>query len=292
MSNKPLLPVKIAQFGVPHLLYLPLYAAIHGGFTKKAGLDIELIFAGNDDEIFNQVMAGKADFGFSDPIFVEIGKHKNQQAVCLALAVKRAGIWGITHNPAIPVLQKVEDFVQLRIGSFPKPSTTYSLIDGLKKKHKRLLKYTQVIEAPIGEQAALLTNNKADVILELEPMVSLAESRGMRAVFSFPQFYGDSAITGLIASQKTVDGKPELVDKMTKALERGLDVCLHDEKKSFAVAKHIFPDYPEDVLRKAILRLRDNNMWPETTQVDPILWKAAIALRRQVGDLPTKSETV
>jgi NitT/TauT family transport system substrate-binding protein len=205
--------------------------------------------------------------------------------VCVALAVKRAAIWGITHNPAIPPLKKVEDFVQLRIGSFPRPSTTYSLIDGLKQKHKRLLKYMQLIEAPIGKQMQLLVNNKADVILELEPMVSLAESQGMRAVFSIAQFYGDAAFTGLIATRKTADTKPLLVKKMTQALQQGLDTCLKDKAKALKIAQQVFPDYPKTVLSQAIDRLIEHGVWPQTTAIDPVIWKAAVTLRHQVGDL-------
>jgi NitT/TauT family transport system substrate-binding protein len=290
MSNKPaLIPVKIAQWGQANLMYLPLYAGLYGGFAEKEGLAPTLIFAGNDDDVFNHVVTRKADFGFADPIFVEIGKLTGKKTVCIALAVKRAALWGITHNPAIPVLKKVEDFVQLRIGSFPKPSTTYSLIDGLKKKHKRLLKYTQIIEAPIGAQANLLTDNKADVIMEIEPMVSLAESRGMRAVFSLPQFYADSAITGLFTREETLQKHPLLVEKMNRILQQGLKMCLRNPSTTLKVAMHVFPDYPKEVLQKALRRLRDDEIWPQNTDVDTVLWQRAITQRQQIGDLPKRT---
>ena len=286
MSKSSILtPVKIAQWGHDHLMYLPLYAAICSGFTKTLGLDITLIHAGNDDQIFHQVTTGKVDFGFGDPIFVEIGKQQGIKAVCLALAVKRAAIWGITHNPAIPLLENVEDFVQLRIGSFPKPSTVYSLIEGLKQKHKRLLKYTQIVEAPIGTQAQLLIHNKADVVMELEPMVSLAASKGMRAVFSLAQFYGDAAFTGLTALEKTVQNKPDVAIKMVKALQHGLDICATDRKQALMIAQQVFPDYSIAVLAQAIKRLKAHGVWPKTTVIDPNMWQAAVKLRQKIGDL-------
>jgi ABC-type nitrate/sulfonate/bicarbonate transport system substrate-binding protein len=106
------------------------------------------------------------------------------------------------HNkPAIQTLKTLADFVQLRIGSFPQPSTTYTVISALKEKNKRLLRYMQIIEAPIGQQAALLKNNQADIILELEPMVSLAEENNLRAVFSLSDYSQIGAITGLMVSK-------------------------------------------------------------------------------------------
>ncbi len=284
-KDSSLIPVHIAQWGHNHLMYLPLYAAIRSGKAKKLGLDITLTHAGNDDQIFNQVATGKADFGFGDPIFVEIGLQKGIKAVCVAMAVKRAAIWGITHNPTIPLLNKVEDFVQLRIGTFPKPSTVYALIEGLKHKHKRLLKYMQIVEAPIGQQAQLLTKNKADVVIELEPMVSLAEAKGMRAVFSLAQFYGDSAFTGLMALEKTVNQKPHVVEAVIQALQYGLDICLKDRKKALKIAEEVFPDYPKEILDKAIQRLNAHGVWSETTSIDRKNWKTAVKLRQKVGDL-------
>jgi NitT/TauT family transport system substrate-binding protein len=282
----PLLPVKIAQWGQFHMLYLPLYVAVYGGMAKKLGLDITLGFAGNDDEIFHQAVTGQADFGFGDPLFVDIGRRKGLYGTCVALAVKRAALWGITHNPAIPMLQRIEDFVQLRLGTFPKPSTTYSLLEGLKRRHKRLLKSMQIVQAPIGEQAKLLVTDRADVILELEPMVSLAESKGLRAVFSIAQFYDDAAFTGLTVSEKTLVEKPEMVEKMVCALQHGLDICLKDKKTALAIAQQVFPDYPPDVLAKAIDRLKKAGAWPKTTEIDPVVWAAAVRLRQEVGDLP------
>ena len=258
-------------------MYLPLYATLYGGPAKRLGLDITLRFAGNDDAVFKQVASNRADFGIGDPSFAL--SDKKHGVSCVAILVKRAGIWGVTHNPAIPQLESMSDFVQLRIGSFPKPSTTYELIAGLKRKHKRLLKNMQIVEAPIGAQAMLLTNNKADVILELEPMVSLAEAQGLRAVFAIAPHYGDVAFTGLMASKRMQDAHPALVDKMQRAIQQGIHICNHDKVTSLRIAAKIFPNYPESVLENAYARLLHEQVWPETGAPDEKLLKAMKRLR-------------
>jgi NitT/TauT family transport system substrate-binding protein len=279
--------VTIAQWGrAPLLIYLPLYVALYGGYAKAKGLKPKLIFSGSDENVFHAVARGKADFGISDPIFTEIHRKKTRPGpACKALLVKRVPIWGVTHNPAIPPLKRIEDFVQLRIGSLPRGSTTYSLIEGLKLKHKRLLKYTQIIEAPIEKQFHLLSTGKADVVLELEPYISMAEHQGLRTVFSLAQFYGDFAFTGLTVSHGMQMRDPAVVEKLIAALDKGLKVCREDKKEALRIAIEMFPGYAPEILEKGIRRLRAANVWPDTADVNQAGWKAAVHLRRKIGDL-------
>jgi NitT/TauT family transport system substrate-binding protein len=278
VKRKKATPVTLAQWGQPHLLYLPLYIALYGGFSTHEGLDLTLEFAGNDDAIYKHVATGKAHFGIGDPIFIESARNKKYNVTCPALIVQRAALWGVTHNPAIPVLTHIEDFVQLRIGSFPKPSTTYCVIAGLKEKHKRLLKYMQIVEAPIGKQSSLLSKNQADIILELEPMVSMAEMHGIRAVFSLADYQPNAAFTGLMVSSVT---DPATSHAMVTALQDGLHACHTNKKLALTIAQQMFSDYPVQVLEKAYDRLKSSDVWPQTTTIDPTLWRNAVKLRKK-----------
>lgn len=280
MHKTPLAPLIIAQWGQLNLFYLPLYIPWQDGTFKKQGLDISLDLVGNDDQIYRHVTSGKADFGMGDPVFSAFDKKKNK-AVCIASIANRVPIWGVTHNPAIGMLTDVKDFVRLRVGSFPAPSTTHSLIAGLKAKHKRLLNYLQIVEAPIGQQQALLTGGKADVVLEIEPMVTLAEEYGLRVVFSMAQFYGAMAFTGITASPR-MQAQPEIIKKMKDSVQHGLDVCHTNKSKALQIAAKLFPNYPAHVLERAFVRLRQNKTWPKTIRHNEDAWNAAIALRKSL----------
>ena len=62
-------PIVISQWGQYHCMYLPLYVALEEGFFREQGLDVEIKLSGNDDDIFNSVASGQADFGVGTTIF-------------------------------------------------------------------------------------------------------------------------------------------------------------------------------------------------------------------------------
>ncbi len=270
------LEIKVGHWGYPHLLYLPYYIAINTGIFEKRGLDVQTIYSGNDQDVYKAVLKGKVDFAISDPLF----SIENEKVLCSGIVVNRIGIWGISHNPAIKKITRLEDLVGLRIGSLPSPATTYSLIKALKEKNKRLLKSLKIIEAPIGNQQTLLSSNKADVILELEPMVSLAESYGIKPVFSLADYYKDFAFTGITHSKNLLEENPEAVKKFMVAINKGLKVCLRNEKVAIKVSKELFKTYPEAILKKAYARLLKAKVWPENTTIDKVSWQIASTVRK------------
>ena len=121
--------VTIAQFGqAKFLLYLPLYIAIQEGLFAKRGLDVNLKFAGNDDQIFAAVMSGSADFGMGDPVFAAISKEKGGPGKVVALMITKLGLSGYTNKSNIGQITDLKQLNGLKISSFPEPSTTYTLL--------------------------------------------------------------------------------------------------------------------------------------------------------------------
>lgn len=273
---------RLAQWGQKHLLYLPLYVALRMAERERLFLDMD--YAGNDDAVYNRITSGKADFGIGDPLLTATHPHKKNPVACIATIVQRAALFGITNNPAIPELKSIDDLVQLRIGSFPKPSTTYCLMADLKRRHKRLLKKMQIIEAPIGKQALLLAHDQADVILELEPMVSLAESKGLRVVLPMAEFYGPAVFTGVMVAESFIHSHTHIVRRFCNLLAMALGVCNHDTAQALDIAELEFPDYPRALLEKALLRLRSYDVWPPNTNINEAAWRNALRVRRNLKD--------
>jgi NitT/TauT family transport system substrate-binding protein len=114
--------VVIAQFGKEKfLLYLPLYVSMEEGLFAKRGIDIDLVFSGNDDQIFATVMSGSAQFGVGDPVFAAISREKGGPGKIVAMMVTRLGLSGYTNKGAIPEILNANDAKGLRIGSIPAP---------------------------------------------------------------------------------------------------------------------------------------------------------------------------
>ena len=88
--------ITIAQFGKERfLLYLPLYVAMEEGLFAKRGLNIDLKFAGNDDQIFAAVISGGAQFGMGDPVFTAISHDKGGPGKVVAMMITKLGLSGV-----------------------------------------------------------------------------------------------------------------------------------------------------------------------------------------------------
>lgn len=284
--------VKVAQFGkAKFMLYLPLYIAMEEGYFAAEGLDVDLIFAGNDDQIFATVASGAADFGVGDPVFTAIAQEKGFPAKTVAMMITNLGISGYTNNPDVPVITKPEDLAGLRVGSFPKPSTTYTLMDELIRQHPGTLKDTKIIEAAFGSQLALIESGRADIAIDLEPAVSQVEQKGYRVVFNVSDYTDPQVITGLMTRQDVIDQKPEVTQGMVRGLQKALAVLHNDHDTSLKVAQSLFPDLDEVVIRNALDRMMALDVYPEFALVRDDYWQRTLKTRVDAGDLKDMQPT-
>ncbi len=280
--------IKIAQWGQIHSLYLPLYVAMEEGFFAHGGLSVDLQLAGNDDEIFAAVAKGEADFGVGDPTFCAMKKNEPLHMKVIATLVGKAGFWGLTQNAVIPVIKKPADMVNLRIGTSPRPSTNFSLIQEIKEQNKRLLKSMTIIEAPIGHQFDLLAEGKADIVMDIEPFVSIAESKGFRIVYSYPDIHGACVFTGLYTLCKTIDETPKIVCNTVQAVDAALKAIHADPDIALRVSGKLFPTVKKSILKKSVQRLLGANVWQSTTNTEKTGWATIIKTRQHIGDDFTK----
>lgn len=266
-------------------MYLPVYVAIETGEFHKRGLNVVLSLVGNDDEVFTSVASGEADFGVSDPTFCAMKLNELHQVKVIATVANRVGLWGITHNPVISAIKKPEDMVNLRIGCFPRPSTSYALVKRLKASHKRLLGSLDIVEAPIGQQFGLLAKDQADIVMDIEPFISIAESKGSQVVYSYPDWYGPCIFTGLMTKAATIKTQPEVCASMVQGLQAALTHMHRDPGISLKVSQQLFPDIEADVLQNSVDRVMQSQAWGATSDIDQVAWRNAIAVRESIGDV-------
>lgn len=276
--------IKIAQWRQINTLYLPLYIAMEEGFFARSGLEVDLHLAGNDDEIFAAVAKGDADFGVGDPAFCAMKDNEKAQAKIIATIGGRPGFWGLTQNPVIPVIKKPADMVNLRIGTFPRPSTNFSLLQEIKERHKRLLKSMTIVEAPIGDQFGLLAAGEADIVIDIEPFVSIAEDKGCRIVYSYAELHGPYAFTGLYTLQKTIDENPETVRRAAQGIDKALKTIHSDPAIALRTLQKLFPAVKASILRKSIRRHLKAGIWQQDARTTKTAWKTAIKTRSRIGD--------
>jgi NitT/TauT family transport system substrate-binding protein len=284
--------VTVAQWGKEkYLIYLPLYIAIEKGFFKDEGLEINLKYSGNDDQVFATVIKGDADFGVGDPVFTAIAREQGFNGKVIATIVNGVSIWGVTNNNSINPIDALQDLKGLRIGTFPAPSTNYTLINKTIIDNPILLKNTSIIQAPIGSQIALLENNAVDIAMELEPSVSLAISKGYKLVFSSPMFYGEFAFTGITTTEDYLIKNEETAQKFVNALEKAVQFCHNNTDEAVKIAKSLFPSIEGNVIEMAVNRMIKEKTLPEHVLTSETAWDNAIEVRKIVGDIKQTSNT-
>jgi len=291
-SSKDGLPVKvenvvIAQWGQEkYLIYLPVYVAMERGYFKEQGIEVTLRFSGNDDQVFASVLQGSAQFGVGDPVFTAIANEKGGDlGRVVASIVDGVAIWGVTNKEAIQAIRSPAGLAGLRVGTFPSPSTNYTLMKKTIVSGGDALKSTRIVEAPIGGQIALLESGAADIAMVLEPAASMAEAKGYRVVFSSPGFYGPFAFTGLTVSTAYLNTNRDIVQRMVTAIQQALDFCHRDAEGAASVAAKLFPTLDKAVVASALRRMISENTVPKSALVTKDAWLAATSARVTVGDL-------
>ncbi len=281
--------VTIAQFGqAKFLLYLPLYIAMEEGLFAKRGLDVNLKFAGNDDQIFAAVMGSSADFGMGDPVFAAISKEKGGPGKVVALMITKLGLSGYTNKSDMGQITDLKQLNGLKISSFPEPSTTYTLLSQLKKNDAPEL---QIVQAAFGAQLATLEAGKVDIAVDLEPTVSIAEDKGYKVIFDFEKYTEPQAITGITTTEETIKNKPITVQKVVDALQEAMTMLHTDKEASIRTAKKLFPDLKENVIKAAVDRMLEKNMYPQSIVMDDAYWQRTLKTRIDSGDLKKPQTT-
>lgn len=280
--------VNITQYGQGKIfLYLPLYIAMEEGYFSQNGLDVNLTFSGNDDQIAATVVGGYADFGVGDPIFAAIIQERGGKLKTIATLVEKAPFIGYAKNN-VPSITAPENFNGLTVSSFPAPSTLYTNLENLKRNNNLSMMIKSIA---FGSQMAALKAGEVDVAMDLDPMVAVAEEQGYKEVVSLADFLPPQAITGITVRSDFISEKPEVVQKVVNALQQAVKAFYEDKDVGLRVAKKVFPDISEKALAKAVERSRKNAIYPQIMTIKDEIWQQGIKERLDIGDLKQPQET-
>lgn len=143
----------------------------------------------------------------------------------------------------------------------------------------------QIIEAGIENLNSLLEKDKADVILEIEPMVSFAEEKGLKTVISLKDFYSDFLYTGVVVKQELIDSNKKELQAFVSGLQKGLSFCESSKESLLPIAKKLFPALSDNCLLSAINRMQKARCWPKQVLVDSKTWRNSLSLRYESGEV-------
>lgn len=275
--------VVISHFGQERfLLRLPLYIAMEEGLFAKRGIDAQLKFAGNDDQVFAAVLSGEAQFASGDPVFAAISHDHGGPGKVVALMAIRLGLSGVSKNKDVPEIRNIKQLDGLRVSSFPDPSTTYVLLDELRRKNGLNM---PIVQAPFGGQIALLEAGKVDIAVDIEPSISIAEDKGYRVVFHLAPWTDAQAATGLITTEDYIEKHPATVQKVVDALQEAYDLLYAHPDIAYRVAQKIYPHLSGKIVQNAVNRMLKADMYPQSVVVPDDLWQRTLLTRLDSGEL-------
>jgi len=274
--------VVVAQWGSEkYLIYLPVYIAQEAGFFEDQGLNVSIEFSGNDDQVFAKVLRGDAQFGVGDPIFTAVSRQQGADGLVVASIVDRVALWGVAQEPDF--IEDTVGFSGKRIGTFPRPSTTYTLLNDTISSDTVM--DAAIVEIPIGNELALLESGSADIVMMLEPSASIAEAEGYSIVTSFPKIWGQFAFTGLTTTQSYADENNQTVLAMMAALQDAANLAHSDRERAVQIASELFPTIDGAVIESAVNRMLDDETLPRSVNLSKNSWVSSVRVRQRVGDV-------
>lgn len=251
------------------IFYAPQYAAIELGYFKDAGLDVELVNGLGADKTMTAVLSGDADIGFmgSEASIYVYNEGKEDYIVNFAQLTQRAGNFLVSRD-------KNENFswdnikgktvVGGRAGGMPEMIFEYILKkNGLDPKAD--LNIVQNIDFGLTAQA--FAAGTGDYTVEFEPGATALEKEGTgKVVASMGVESGKVPYTAYSAKKSYIEKNPEIIQKFTNALQKGMDyVNSHTPEE---IAKVIAPQFKEtdlDTVTTIVTRYYDQNTWKENT---------------------------
>ena len=290
-KKEKLKKLKVAE--VAHtVFYAPGYVAIEKGFFKEEGLDIELILTPGADKVTAAVLSNDADIGFSGSeatIYVYNGGEKDYLKTFAQLTQKDGSF--------IVSREKIDNFslndlkgktiIGGRIGGMPEMTLEWVLKENGIYPEKDLNIDTSVAFAAMGGS---FIGGNGDFVSLFEPTALKMEQEGYGyVVASLGELGGVVPYTSYSARKSFIEKNPEIINKFTRAIEKGLEYVrtTNDEQ----IAKDIlnqFPDTSLNDLTKVIKRYKEINAWPEKAVFTEESWNHLQEIMIEANQLEKK----
>lgn len=290
-SGEKLTPVTLNE--VAHsIFYAPQYAAIELGYFKDEGIDLTLVNGAGADKVMTALISGDADIGFmgSEASIYTYAGGAEDYAVNFAQLTQRAGNFLVGRQPDSDFRwDKLRGTKVLggRAGGMPQMVFEYIL-----KKNGINPKTDLIIDQSInfGLTAAAFTSNDADYTVEFEPFATGLELEGNGyVVASLGTDSGYVPYTAYCARQSYMKSNPEIIQKFTNAIQRGMDyVNSHSAEE---IAKTIQPQFKETPLENITViveRYKSQDTWKENLVFEKESFELLQNILEEAGELPKR----
>ena len=267
-NKEKLKKIKVAE--VAHsIFYAPQYSAISKGYFKEEGLDIELILTPGADKVTAAVLSGDVQIGFSGSeacIYIYKAKEKDYLKT-FAQVTQKDGSFIVSRkkidNFTLKDL-KGKTIIGGRQGGMPEMTLEWVLKENGIDPKKDVNIDTSIAFAAMG---GAFIGGEGDFVSLFEPTALEVEKNGYGyVVASLGELGGIVPYTSYSAKKSYIKNNPEIIEKFTRAIQKGLDFVHNSSDEEVAKAiLEFFPDTSLSDLTKVIARYRKADTWPKTT---------------------------
>ena len=261
---------KITVAEVTHsVFYAPQYVAIEKGYFKDEGLDVELVLTPGADNVMSAVLSGDANIGLSGSeatIYVYNGNEKDYVKT-FAQLTQKDGSFIISRKDIKDF--KLDDlkgsyYIGGRLGGMPEMTLEYILRENGIDPNKDLTIDTSI---QFASMASSFIGGTGDYVSLFEPLASSIVNEGYGyKVASLGSLGGNVPYTAYNARISFIENNKDVIEKFTKAIQKGLDFVNNNDSKTIAkVILKEFPDTSLNDLTMAVESYKNNDTWPKTT---------------------------
>ncbi len=274
------------------IFYAPQYAAIELGYFKEEGLDLTLVNGAGADKVMTALVSGDADIGFmgSEASIYTYAGGAEDYAVNFAQLTQRAGNFLVARQPDENFTWdklKGRKVLGGRAGGMPQMVFEYIL-----KKNGIDPKLDLSIDQSIsfGLTAAAFTSDDSDYTVEFEPFATGLEREGSGyVVASLGTDSGYVPYTAYSAKQSYIKSHPEVIQKFTNAIQKGMDyVNSHSAEEIAKVIQPQFKETPLENITTIVERYKAQDTWKEDTIFEKDSFELLQNILEEAGELPKR----
>jgi NitT/TauT family transport system substrate-binding protein len=269
-------------------MYVSVYAAKHGGFFAKHGLDVAVSSAGGIALALPIVLSGNATFAVTGAGMSVNAVNEGAKVANIAKIVGGVALWAVA-KPGSTV-KGVSDFRGKTIATLRFPSSTiqtptFAMMDrGGFDPESAGVKFLQL---PPGAQAQAVLDGRADFATMFEWDVSIAKEQfGLVPVFAFADIIGPLSWTTAMVQRSVIEQDSSLVQAFCDALAEA-QAALHNDRELFistSVAE--FPQVSEATIRAAAENLiGKSTAIPQNPTISKPEWEADMAFEIAGGSI-------
>lgn len=216
--------------------HTPFAVALHDKLYEKRGLDVKIDRGYGSVDTISKIGNGLYDLGFADPNLLLEYNAKNPDAkVTMVFLISDGSQSAIVARKASGI-KTPKDLDKKKIGGAAGDNTrkmapVYGALAGFNEKT------IDWVSAQPAIKETLLVRGDVDALTTLEPTTLLGIKKlgadpADFVSFRYSQFMPELMGTGIMASEKMIKEKPEVVRAFVAASMEALKIALHDPKRA------------------------------------------------------------